>query len=69
MTFDGKVYGLPHSMTVGTFFINQELFDKNKIKVPTTYEELIDACKKFRAAGVKTPMAVGGEEFVHRYVP
>ncbi len=62
MTFDGKVYGLPHSMTVGTFFINQELFDKNKIKVPTTYEELIDACKKFRAAGVKTPMAVGGKE-------
>lgn len=62
MTFDGKVYGLPHSMSVGTFFINQELFDKNKIKVPTTYEELVDACKKFRAAGVKTPMAVGGKE-------
>jgi raffinose/stachyose/melibiose transport system substrate-binding protein len=62
MTFDGKVYGLPHTMDVGTFFVNQELFDKNNIKVPTTYEELVDACKKFRAAGVKTPMAVGGKE-------
>jgi raffinose/stachyose/melibiose transport system substrate-binding protein len=62
MTFDGKVYGLPHTMDVGTFFVNQELFDKNNIKVPTTYDELVDACKKFRAAGVKTPMAVGGKE-------
>lgn len=25
MTFDGKIYGLPHTMDVGTFFINQEL--------------------------------------------
>lgn len=62
MTFDGKVYGLPHTMDVGTFFVNQELFDKYNIKVPTTYDELVDACKKFRAAGVKTPMAVGGKE-------
>jgi raffinose/stachyose/melibiose transport system substrate-binding protein len=62
MTYDGKVYGLPHSMAVGTFFVNQEMFDKNGIKVPTTYDELVAAVKAFRDKGVKTPMAVGGKE-------
>lgn len=62
MTFDGEVYGLPHTMDIGTFFINQELFDKYNIKVPTTYDELVEACKEFRKNGVKTPMAVGGKE-------
>jgi raffinose/stachyose/melibiose transport system substrate-binding protein len=62
MTFDDKVYGLPHTMAVGTFFVNEELFAKYNIKVPTTYDELVSACKAFRDAGVSTPMAVGGKE-------
>jgi raffinose/stachyose/melibiose transport system substrate-binding protein len=61
MTFDGKIYGLPYGMNVGTFFVNQELFDQNSLKVPTTWDELIAVCKAFLAKGI-TPMTVGAKE-------
>lgn len=60
-TFDNKLYGLGYSMTVGTFFVNTELFEKNGITVPTTWDELTTACKKFLDKGI-TPMTVGGKE-------
>ena len=62
MTFDGKVYGMGYSQAVGTFFVNNELFDKYQVKVPETYEELKTACQTFLDNGIKTPMAVGGKE-------
>ncbi|OCT10748.1 hypothetical protein A8709_23215 [Paenibacillus pectinilyticus] len=61
LTYNSKVYGLPYTMWLGTFFVNQELFDKNNIKIPTTYTELLDAVKAFRAKGID-PMAVGGKD-------
>ncbi|WP_084225711.1 extracellular solute-binding protein [Paenibacillus pectinilyticus] len=61
LTYNSKVYGLPYTMWLGTFFVNQELFDKNNIKVPTTYTELLEAVKAFRAKGID-PMAVGGKD-------
>ncbi|WP_337101169.1 extracellular solute-binding protein [Paenibacillus sp. YIM B09110] len=60
-TYDNKVYGLPYTMWLGTFFVNQELFDKNSIQVPTTYAELLEAAKAFRAKGID-PIAVGGKD-------
>jgi raffinose/stachyose/melibiose transport system substrate-binding protein len=61
MTFDGKIYGLGYSMSVGTFFVNTALFDQYKVKIPTNWDELLAAVKAFRAAGI-TPMTVGGKE-------
>ncbi|EMS72898.1 extracellular solute-binding protein [Ruminiclostridium cellobioparum] len=61
MTFDGKIYGLAHSMSVGTFFINKELFAQNNVKIPETYEDLTAAVKAFRGKGI-TPMAVGAKD-------
>ena len=61
MTFDGKIYGLPHSMSTGTFFVNKELFAQNNIKIPETYDELVTAVKAFRAKGI-TPMALGAKD-------
>ena len=61
MTFDGKIYGLPSVMNVGTFFVNQELFDNNGIKVPTTWDELVNVCKAFIEKGI-TPFTVGAKE-------
>ncbi|OPJ59861.1 extracellular solute-binding protein [Clostridium oryzae] len=61
VTFNGKIYGLPHSMSVGTFFINKELFSKNNVKIPTTWDELLTACKEFKSKGI-TPMSVGAKD-------
>lgn len=61
LSYDGKVYGLPYTMYVGTFFVNQELFDQHGIKVPETYDELLEAVKAFRAKGID-PIAVGGKD-------
>lgn len=61
MTFDGKVYGIGHSMSVGTFFVNTELFDKYSVKIPETWDELVTACKTFRENGI-TPMAIGAKD-------
>jgi len=60
-TFDGKVYGLPYVQDVGTFFVNQELFDKNGLKVPTNWDELLNVCQAFIAKGI-TPFAIGAKE-------
>lgn len=61
MTFDDKVYGLGYSMTVGTFFVNTEMFEENNIQIPETWDELTDACQKFLDKGI-TPMTVGAKE-------
>ena len=59
----GKSYGLPDSAGRNVFWYNKNLCEKagvdpNEIKY---WEDLLDAVKKCKAAGV-TPMAVGGSE-------
>jgi raffinose/stachyose/melibiose transport system substrate-binding protein len=68
MTFDGKIYGLPYGMNVGTFFVNEELFSANGLKVPATWNELLEVCRAFQAKGI-TPLAVGAKEAwtIHMY--
>ncbi len=61
VTYDGKVYGLPFFLSCGALFINTELFDKNGVKAPTTWEELLTAVKTFKSKGI-TPMAVSGKD-------
>lgn len=60
-TIDGKLYGLPFNVSQVGFMYNKDLFakagvDGDKIK---TWDDLLDAVKKLKAAGV-TPIAVGG---------
>ena len=59
MTFDGKVYQLPYTNACSCLYCNTELFDKYGVKIPETWDELLDAVKAFKEAGV-TPMALGG---------
>lgn len=61
MTFDGKVYGLPYTQACAVFYVNKELFEENNVKIPETYQELIDAVKAFRRKGI-TPMTVGAKD-------
>lgn len=60
-TFDGKTYALPAYQWVAVLYCNKELFEKNNVKIPDTYEELLDAVKAFRAKGI-SPIAVGEKD-------
>lgn len=51
-TYDGRIYGLPFEIIFEALFINRDLFEKYDVPVPTTFEELKDAVKIFRANGV-----------------
>lgn len=53
---DGKVSMVPvFSRTYGTL-VNNDLFKKENIKVPTTWNELIQACTAFREKHYESPM-------------
>lgn len=60
-TYDGSVYGLPVSLHAAFIFTNKALMEEHGIAMPTTFEELISAIEKLRAAGV-TPFAFGNKD-------
>ena len=47
---------LPIYTTSFGMMINEDLFSKNNMKVPSTYDELIKSCQNFKDKGVKYPM-------------
>lgn len=51
-SINGKKYGLPCEIIYEGLFINNDLFEEYNVKKPQTYDELIEAVKKFRAAGI-----------------
>jgi sorbitol/mannitol transport system substrate-binding protein len=48
-TVDGKIYGVPITANTLMLFYRPDLFDKYKLQVPTTYDEVIAACKVLKA--------------------
>lgn len=60
-TYQDKVYGLPFDANTIAFFYNKDIFDEAGAKVPTTYDEIIDAAEKIKA--------IGGDEIVPYTVP
>jgi raffinose/stachyose/melibiose transport system substrate-binding protein len=60
-TFDGKVYGYPYSVAVASLYINTDLFTKNNVKVPETYDEFLTAVDTFAKAGI-TPISLGEKD-------
>ena len=62
-TFNGKVYGLPFSVSLPVGYYNMDLMKKAGItavdQLPQTWSAVIDTCKKLRSAGVKNPMFWG----------
>jgi len=55
---DGKVYAVPFATQTMLIIYNTEVFAKAGVKVPETWDELLDACKKLKAAGI-IPFANG----------
>jgi raffinose/stachyose/melibiose transport system substrate-binding protein len=58
-----KWYGIPNYAEYLQVFYNKDVFDKNKVKVPTTFEEFTAALDTFAKKGV-TPLANAGAEYM-----
>lgn len=53
---DGRVFSVPVYTTTYGMLVNEDLFAKEKIPVPTTYPELLSACEAFKNAGYSDPI-------------
>src|SRR5689334_6191051 len=60
-TDSGEPYAVPIIAVSHGIYYNQDLFQKNGIAVPTTWEELMAAAQKLKDAGV-TPFANGTKD-------
>ncbi|MEV4077807.1 extracellular solute-binding protein [Nonomuraea fuscirosea] len=59
--FDGKKYGLPQGTDGRVLYYNKTLFDKAGLPAtwqPTSWQDIIDAATKLKAAGVRTPLQI-----------
>lgn len=60
-SFDGKVYALPTITFLANLYCNTQMFEDAGAKIPTTWDELLDACEKLNAAGY-TPILMGEKD-------
>ena len=56
-TYDGKIYAVPLNTAAACCFYNTEMFEKAGASVPKTWDEMITACDKLKAAGY-TPVTI-----------
>lgn len=52
----GKVPMAPILSNACGMLVNETLFEKTGVPIPTTFSELVEACDRFRAAGVFSPV-------------
>ncbi|TYQ15160.1 UNVERIFIED_CONTAM: raffinose/stachyose/melibiose transport system substrate-binding protein [Acetivibrio alkalicellulosi] len=60
-TYEGKIYGLPMYMWTAVLYCNSELFEKYDVKIPDTYDELLEAVDVFNENGI-IPITCGEKE-------
>lgn len=58
---DGKIYTLPCYTHIAGLYVNKALFEQAGAKIPTNYEELVDAVNKLKAANI-TPVILGEKD-------
>lgn len=62
ITYDGKIYGVPVTVQPGGIWYSKDLFEQAGItEVPTTFEELKEACLKLKEAGIAA-IALGAKD-------
>ncbi|MBN1501841.1 MAG: extracellular solute-binding protein [Spirochaetes bacterium] len=60
-SYKGKVYGIPYNMGAVGIWYNKKMFADNGLSEFKTWNELIEGCKKLKAAGI-TPIALGEQD-------
>jgi multiple sugar transport system substrate-binding protein len=61
-TDSGDVLMLPIFTTSYGMLVNMDIFEKEGLKVPKNYKELVSVCEKLKAAGYESPM-MGANRF------
>jgi raffinose/stachyose/melibiose transport system substrate-binding protein len=60
--YDGKMYGVPYTMSLVTLYANLDILKQVGYEdIPATYEDMMDCCDKLVAAGF-IPFGVSGKE-------
>lgn len=60
-TFDGNLYALPDGNNIGVVYYNKKLMEQGGVKVPTTFEEMLEAVKTLKGKGIQ-PMVIGEKD-------
>ncbi|MBE6053616.1 MAG: extracellular solute-binding protein [Clostridium sartagoforme] len=50
--YNEEIYGLPITLSIGTFYYNKKLFEENGIVIPKNYDELLSSIKTFSNKGI-----------------
>ncbi|MFD0958330.1 extracellular solute-binding protein [Paenibacillus chungangensis] len=58
---DGRIYGIPHGGYSEGIFYNKLIFNKLGLDIPRTWDELLDAAEKLKAAGY-TPFGLAAKD-------
>ena len=53
---DGKVFMLPIFCETYGMLVNEDVFEKENLQIPGTYEQLLQACEALKSAGYSSPM-------------
>ena len=61
VTYNGRVYGIPHSIQHVLIWYSKPVFARFGLKPPQTWDELTSAVDKLRAGGI-APVAAAGKE-------
>jgi multiple sugar transport system substrate-binding protein len=56
VTYEGEVYGLPYYADTISFLYNADLLAEHGVAVPKTWDEMMAAAEKLKAAGVDRPI-------------
>lgn len=51
---DGKYYAISYQPVIETLFVNKTIFEENDLKIPTTWDELLDVAAKLKEKGLYT---------------
>ena len=60
---DGNRLSLPFNSSTPVMWINLHLFEANNLEIPTTWDEVIEAARVLKAAGVVTPFGKGWQSW------
>jgi raffinose/stachyose/melibiose transport system substrate-binding protein len=59
--YGGKFNVLPYEFNIEGIFYNKKLFEQHGVSVPQTWDDLVAAAAKFKAAGI-IPLSASGEQ-------
>jgi ABC-type glycerol-3-phosphate transport system substrate-binding protein len=60
-TYNGKKYLLPITQHLVVFFYNKQIFDREQLSPPASWDEFVDLCRHLKKKGID-PIALGARE-------